>query len=246
MANYVRYRPDYPPAVVALLAADCGLTPASLVADIGCGTGLLAERFLQNGNRVLGVEPNRAMREAGHRPAGGLPSASPRLPFLMARPEATTPPSGSVEFLVAGQAFHWFEPAATRREFARVLKPDGWVALVWNERRTAGSDFLTGYEALIRRFAPDYAANNHRNVDRDRLAAFFAPGQVRLAQFAHAQRVDLDGIRGRLLSSSYTPEEGHPNHRPMLAALEALVAAQGSDGWVSLDYDTKVWFGRLA
>lgn len=239
--NYVKYRPGYPPAVVALLAEVCALTPAGLLADIGCGTGQLARAFLEQGHRVVGVEPNREMREAGARLLAGFPAFT----AIEGTAEATTLPDASIDLVMAGQAFHWFAPAATRREFVRILKPGGWVALVWNERRTAGSDFLAGFDALLRRYAPEYEASNHRNVDATAIAAFFAPGRAELRGFETAQQFDAAGIAGRLLSSSYAPESGHPNHRPMLEALTALVAATGTAGQVTLAYDTKVWFGRL-
>ena len=239
--NYVKYRPGYPPAVPRLLAETCGLTPASLLADVGCGTGLLARAFLEQGHRVVGVEPNHEMREAGARLLADFPAFT----AVAGTAEATTLPEASIDLAVAGQAFHWFDPVATRREFVRILKPGGWTALVWNERRITGSDFLVGFDALLRRFAPEYESSNHRNVDAAAIAAFFAPGEVRLRQFETAQAFDAAGIAGRLLSSSYAPEPGHPNHQPMLAALSALVARTGDAGQVTLTYDTKVWFGRL-
>src|SRR5437764_1020077 len=117
--NYVKYRPGYPPAIVGLLEAECGLTPESVVADIGAGTGLLAELWLRHGNPVCGVEPNREMREAGAR----LLAAYPAFTSVDGTAEATTLPDQSVDFVTAGQAFHWFEPVAARREFARILRP---------------------------------------------------------------------------------------------------------------------------
>ena len=149
--NYVRYRPGYPDAVLAWLRAECDLTPAAVVADIGSGTGKLAELFLRNGNRVFGVEPNREMREAGE----GMLAGFPNFVSVDGAAEATTLPAASVDFVTAGQAFHWFDRQTARREFARILKPGGWVVLVWNERRS-DSPFLRDYEALLREFASEY------------------------------------------------------------------------------------------
>ena len=136
--NYVKYRPSYPPEVVELLAAECGLTPGALVADIGAGTGLLAELFLQNGYRVLGVEPNREMRQAGERLLGDYPHFT----SIDGTAEVTTLADKSVDIITAGQAFHWFDREKARAEFARILRPGGWVALVWNERRVDATPFL--------------------------------------------------------------------------------------------------------
>src|SRR5512144_1560718 len=101
VTNYVKYRPSYPAAIIDLLRVECGLTPDSLVADIGSGTGLLTELFLRAGNRVLGIEPNREMREAGDR----LLQNYPRFSSLDAAAEATTLPDQSVDFITAGQSF---------------------------------------------------------------------------------------------------------------------------------------------
>jgi ubiquinone/menaquinone biosynthesis C-methylase UbiE len=128
--NYVRYRPTYPQVVVETLAVECHLTTASIIADIGSGTGILTKLFLDNGNRVL-VEPNREMREAGERllvDCAGFTS-------IAATAESTTLPDHSVDFVTAGQAFHWFDREKARAEFTRILKPGGWVVLVWNDRR---------------------------------------------------------------------------------------------------------------
>jgi SAM-dependent methyltransferase len=129
--HYARHRPPYPPAVLHLLETECGLTSASVVADVGSGTGILSEPFLRNGNRVFGVEPNKGMREAGERRLG----QHPRFTSVAGTAEAKTLASDSVDFVATGQAFHWFDPERSRTELARILKPRGCVALVWNWRR---------------------------------------------------------------------------------------------------------------
>jgi SAM-dependent methyltransferase len=240
--NYVRYRPSYPPAVVELLAAECGLAREALVADIGSGTGLLAERFLAAGYRVTGVEPNAAMRAAGEQ----LLASYSQFSSVDGTAEATALADRSVDLIVAGQAFHWFDQPRARREFARILRPGGFVALIWNERRADSTPFLAEYEQLLRDYAPDYPATNHRQIDEATIAAFFSPGSYALRSFENAQRFDLAGVRGRLLSSSYAPEAGHPNHQPMLDALAATFERHQSGGTVAFEYDTKVYYGRLA
>jgi len=239
--NYIRYRPGYPPAVVDLLQAECGLSPESAVADVGSGTGLLSEPLLKLGCQVYGVEPNDAMREAGER----LLAHYPRFVSVAGTAEATGLPDGVVDLVTAGQAFHWFDRGRARAEFARILRAGGWVALAWNERRTEGTAFLVKYERLLQHFAIDYAAIDHRNVDADVIRAFFAPGDVAVGVFDNVQVFDFDGLKGRLLSSSYMPEPGHPAFTPMLAALEELFAAHESNGHVAMAYDTRVYYGRL-
>ena len=153
VADYVRYRPGYPPALIDLLRSECGLRPDHAVADVGSGTGLLSKLFLENGNRVLGVEPNEQMRRAGEE----CLAAHKNFSSVRGSSEATTLPDSSVDFITAAQAFHWFEPVATRREFLRILKPQGWVVVIWNDRRISETAFGRAYEDLLVRYGTDYS-----------------------------------------------------------------------------------------
>ena len=239
--NYIKYRPGYPTSVLETLATECGLTDESVIADIGSGTGILSELFLKKGFRVFGVEPNREMREAGER----LLSKYPNFTSIEGTAEATTLAHRSVDLITAGQAFHWFDRTRAKQEFARILKPAGWVALIWNERLTDTSPFLRAYENLLRKFGTDYAAVDHRNVDAESIRSFFAPQPFTLRKFEVRQVFDFDGVKGRLLSSSYTPEPGQPNYQPMLDALRAIFDQHQTEGNVSFDYLTLLYFGRL-
>jgi SAM-dependent methyltransferase len=242
VSDYVKYRPGYPPAVVQFLEAECGLGPDSVVADVGSGTGLLSGLFLRHGNRVYGVEPNREMREAGER----LLAACPNFVSVEGRAEETTLADASVDFVAAGQAFHWFDPPRARREFARILRPGGWVVIVWNDRRTTGTPFLEDYERLLMEYGTDYGEVSARYAEESSLAALFGPSAPLRKTFDNEQVFDFDGLRGRLASSSYAPQPGHPHHEPMTAELEALFRRHERAGRVVFAYDTKVFYGRLA
>ncbi|MDQ3804821.1 MAG: class I SAM-dependent methyltransferase [Acidobacteriota bacterium] len=239
--NYVKYRPGYPPAVLDLLRAECGLTAQSVVADVGSGTGILAELFLKNGNRVYGVEPNREMREAGER----LLAAYANFVSVEGRAEATTLPDAAVDFVTAGQAMHWFDTEGARREFARVLRPGGWVVVVWNERRAEGTPFLEAYERLLLTYGTDYGEVSHKYAEDSLIGPFFGAGVARLKTFENRQVFDFDGLKGRLLSASYVPEPGHPNFLPMMRQLDALFREHEQAGQVFVEYETKVYYGRI-
>ena len=241
--NYVRYRPSYPAGVLETLRQECGLTPAHEIADIGAGTGLLSEQFLRNGNRVYAVEPNREMRQAAEHLLGDQPN----FVSVDGTAEATTLPDAAVDFVSAGQAFHWFEPTATRREFARILRPNGWVVLVWNYRRIETTPMMQAYEAIVKRYSDDYEDVSHHRPDYDdaNVRAFFGPRGCGLTIHRNEQQFDFAGLRGRLLSSSYAPEADHPNHAPMLADLHALFEDYQQEGRVTFEYDTKVYYGQL-
>ncbi|MBV9924691.1 MAG: class I SAM-dependent methyltransferase [Acidobacteria bacterium] len=241
VADYVKYRPGYPASVIRLLEAECGLKPDSVVADVGSGTGILSELFLRNGNRVYGVEPNREMREAGE----GLLASYPDFVSVDGRAEATTLDDGSVDFVTAGQAFHWFDPPHARHEFLRILRPGGWVVLVWNDRRTAGTPFLEEYERMLLEYGLDYREVSVKYAEESMLAALYGPSEMRAKTFDNHQVSDFKGLRGRLTSSSYTPQPGHPNFEPMMRELEAIFRRHQHDGRVTVEYDTKVFYGKV-
>ncbi|HEY6192226.1 MAG TPA: class I SAM-dependent methyltransferase [Bacteroidota bacterium] len=239
--QYVKSRPHYPPEFIRTLEEHCGLTKESVVADIGSGTGILTEEFLKNGNRVFGVEPNREMREAAER----LLHAYPLFRSVDGRAESTTLPARSVNFVAAGQAFHWFDRDRAREEFSRILKPDGWVVLLWNERLTGPAPFLREYEELVKRYATDYAEVDHRKIDRPVLKEFFGGEEIGSGTFHQSQLFDLAGAESRLLSSSYMPGPGHASYEPMLASLGRIFRANERNGSVAFEYLTLLYYGRL-
>jgi ubiquinone/menaquinone biosynthesis C-methylase UbiE len=158
--NYVRYRPGYPLAVLQELKAECGLAPSHVVADIASGTGIWTRMLLENGNHVVGVEPNVEMREAGER----LLAAFPKFSSVAGTAEATTLADQSVDFVTAAQAAHWFDRERARHEFARILKPGGWLVLLWNERLTDSTAFLRDYEQLLLTYGTDYQDIRHEHT----------------------------------------------------------------------------------
>jgi SAM-dependent methyltransferase len=238
--NYAKYRPSYPAAVIEILKSDCGLTETSRIADVGSGTGILAELFLKNGNLVFGIEPNAAMRLAAER----ILRESPKFASIDATAEATTLKPESVEFVTAAQAFHWFDRTKARREFARILKPGGWVVLIWNERRLDSTPFLRDYEKLLLQYGTDYEKVRHENVDGE-IAQFFAPETFQLMSFENVQRFDFESLRGRTRSASYTPEPGDANFEPMFAKLEEIFNANKREGMINFVYDTRIYYGHL-
>jgi SAM-dependent methyltransferase len=241
VADYVRYRPDYPAALPAWLHDELGVAPSWRVADVGAGTGISARLFLDAGHEVMAVEPNAAMRAAAEHWLGD----HPRFQAVDGRADATGLPAGSVELVTVAQAFHWFDPDAARIEFRRILRPAGLAAIFWNSRRLAGTAFLEGYEALLQRYGTDYSSVAERYSDDAQMQRWFGAGFVAAASFPHRQQLDFAGLTGRLLSSSYAPATGHPQHEPMLRALRELFDACACDGTISFDYDTRILAGHL-
>jgi len=238
--NYARYRPSYPAAAIDLLEASCGLSPAAVVADVGSGTGILTELLLARGARVLAVEPNRGMREAAEARLGG----QARFGSVNGTAEATTLPAASVDLLVVGQAFHWFDGERARREALRVLKPGACAALLWNERPEVLTPFMADYEALLRRHAPEYVRIVARRADVESMRRFFG-GAMELETFPNEQTFGFEGLKGRLLSTSYAPEPGDAQFEPMMAGLREVYDRHERAGTVTFPYRTLVYFGPL-
>jgi ubiquinone/menaquinone biosynthesis C-methylase UbiE len=202
---------------------------------------LLAEILLENGNRVIGVEPNLEMREAGEQYLARYANFS----MINGSAENSTLADGSMDFVTAGQAFHWFQPEQARIEFARILKPGGWTVLVWHDRDTQATPFLRAYEDFLQTHSVDYPQVNHKTVaSLGAITRFFSPAPVQLILQQTRQHFDCDGLRGRLLSSSYVPREGVAAEI-MLRKLPELFSKFAKDGRVVIEYETKIFYGHL-
>jgi SAM-dependent methyltransferase len=238
--NYVRYRPGYPPDVIEELKAECGLVADDVIADIASGTGIWTRMLLENGNPVFGIEPNVEMREAGER----LLAAFPRFTSVVGTAEATTLTDRSVDVVTTAQAAHWFHRERARREFVRIVKPGGWLVLLWNERLTDSTPFLRDYEQMLLKYGTDYQDVRHERTT-DAVNEFFDPAPYEERAFEMRQEFDYAGIEGRLLSSSYAPGPEHPQHAPMLRELRRIFDARAVEGRATFEYKTRMYFGRL-
>ena len=237
--NYVKYRPDYPPEVLELFEAEMELMDETVVADVGSGTGISSRLFLENGNTVYGVEPNAGMREAAERYLARFDNFR----SVEGTAEKTNLPERSVDIVIAAQAFHWFDPAETRAEFKRILKPGGYIALMWNERQIDSTPFLVEYEQLLLKYANDYTKVRHDKVSDLELLEFFGQRFER-AVFPNAQVLDFEGIKGLAASASYMPVPGEERFGEMTEELGSLFAKHAESGRITVFYDTKVFYSR--
>jgi SAM-dependent methyltransferase len=243
--NYVKYRPHYPAVVIDFLKTEKIISGNSVIADIGSGTGISAELFLKNGYKVFGIEPNEPMRQASKII---LQKYSDKKLFVSvnATAEQTTMPNKSVDVIVCAQAFHWFNNDAFKNECKRILKPNGHIVLMWNDRRTDTTDFLKVYEDFLQMFGTDYLVVNHKNTqDKKIFENFFGKENYDEKDFYNYQDVDFDGLKGRVLSSSYMPNEGHKDFEHMIYCLRKIFNRYQENNLVRLDYDTKIYYGQL-
>ncbi|WP_235903433.1 class I SAM-dependent methyltransferase [Taibaiella lutea] len=238
--DYVKYRPGYPAAMLRFLQENYNLDSTKIIADIGSGTGISSAYFLEAGYQVMGVEPNPEMREKSVE----LLQHFPLFKAVDGTAETTTLNSDSVDVIISGQAFHWFDVVKAKEEFKRILRPDSLLILFWNERLQS-SDFEKEYDALIVKHAIDYVKVDHRRIDWDSIETFYTPHQVELKEFPNYQVFDFEGLKGRLLSSSYMPQKGDKGYDAMVADLKQLYDKYQQHDSITINYATKIYIGKL-
>ncbi|MHB0938042.1 MAG: class I SAM-dependent methyltransferase [Armatimonadota bacterium] len=239
--DYARYRPGYPAAMLDELAATCGLAVGWMVADIGSGTGNLARLLLAAGHRVIGVEPNREMREAGER----LLADYPGFHSLDGTAEQIPLDVQSVDLVTVGQAIHWFDIERAKEEFRRILRGDGWVAVAWNDRPGDMTEFMREYAAFTRSCAGVKPSPCHTMTLSAGLDSLFADTTPKHASFPHSQSFDLPGLLGRARSSSYLPPPDAPEYAELAARLTELFHRHQQNGQVVFHYLARLYVGRI-
>jgi ubiquinone/menaquinone biosynthesis C-methylase UbiE len=240
-ADYDRYRQRYPTEeILSRLRAWCGLTSDWLIADVGAGTGMLAEVFLENSNRVLAVEPNLDMRDkmrACVEQHFGRPA--PQLEILDATAEDIGLPGASIDMVAVGRAFHWFDQERSLAEFRRVLKPDGWVALIAADRDRDSMDpayrpQIDAFEAMMSTHGTDYTRVVRSGYSTyDKLKEYF-DGEFHHTELPGQRELDWNTFRGHTMSLSVSPQPGHPNHQAFQQALHLYFETYARDGILKL------------
>eukprot|EP01114_Cavostelium_apophysatum_P012910 TRINITY_DN300_c0_g1_i1.p1 TRINITY_DN300_c0_g1~~TRINITY_DN300_c0_g1_i1.p1 ORF type:complete len:287 (-),score=31.78 TRINITY_DN300_c0_g1_i1:27-857(-) len=251
--DYVKYRPSYPKELIETLFREAKITNGSVIADVGSGTGIFSELMLSNIKstgltaKLFAVEPNESMRRSAETWLLDQERYSKdRFESVDGSAETTTLPSDSVDLITAAQAFHWFRLEPTKKEWERIIKPNGKIGLVWNDRRVEGDQFQVAYDALIRKHCKDVEKALHSNVDKEQITQLFDIKDLKEFSFSNGQIFDLDGLKGRLKSSSYCPKEGEPNFVPIMKDLEdAFHKHKRSDGKLEFKYNTRLFLATI-
>ena len=239
--NYVKYRPTYPPEVLAYLKAECKLTDSSVIADVGAGTGIFTKLLLDEGYEVFAIEPNKPMLDS----AVEQLSVYRNFNFINSGAECTELPNASVDLIVCAQSFHWFSNDNTRVEFSHILKPGGKAALIWNNRSTDTDEFAREYDALLQNDSVDYNKVNHKKIKDLNFKVFFKDGDYTLKSFPNVQVFDEEGLIGRAFSSSYVPPQDTKEGEKFLRLLKELFAKYNDNGKVSFHYQTEIYLGEV-
>jgi SAM-dependent methyltransferase len=235
--NYVRYRPSYSPMLSDFLRANCGLSSASAVADVGSGTGTLSRILLDQGCVVYGIEPNAEMRASAERLLAGCN----RFRSIAATAEATTLPNGSIDLVTSGRSLHWVELAPSLDETRRILRPSGWAIALWNKRCPEIDPVAAGYDRILWTYCADYEALDARRTAAKR---HLRSAGFEQASLAYRKTFDRSQLRGQILSLSVAPDEGDSRREPMLAAVDELFDRFQTNGVVTFNYLTTVYFGQ--
>jgi hypothetical protein len=146
--------------------------------------------------------------------------------------------------IVAAQAFHWFDAEATRPEFKRIGRDGAYTVLIWNERQLDTTPFHCDYEAFLLKYAKDYSVVRHENIAAEEIASFYQH-EYGSKTFANSQTFEFDGLKGRMLSASYMPNEEHEIFPEMIAELQALFAKHAENGKIRVLYDTNVYYSCI-
>ena len=234
--GYARHRPGYPDILVDQVLLEAGAKSGDAAADLGCGTGILTRMLAARGLAVVGIDPNEDMLEEARATGGGAE-------YRTGDAEHTGLTDRSLALVTVAQAFHWFDIDAALAELQRILKPQGHVAAIWNIRRE--NAFMDAYDALLRRFSSEYTVLESWETTLEELKRHPRVVGPREHRAEHAQRFDLDGLRGRAWSSSYV-FRGVEDSEGFDAALEALFGAHARDGVIPFPYRTVALVFRIA
>jgi ubiquinone/menaquinone biosynthesis C-methylase UbiE len=233
--HYTRFRERYSPEIVLpVLRAVCGLTPDWTVADVGAGTGMLSDVFLANGNRTLAIEPNDGMREICRL----LHPENPYLEVIDGTAEATGLASSSIDLVTAGRAMHWFDREKAFTEFRRILKPDGWVAIIAFGRTEDGRTENVEFENVLRTFSEDHA-DTHAGYGVYRQLRSYLPRDFHHREILGMMRLDWENLLGMTLSLSHSPAKDHPAYKDFERSLRIFFDRFANDGRVELE--TRYW-----
>lgn len=250
---YASYRPSYPTELIDFIIKQVEEKQLRIdecvIADIGAGTGKFTALLLERGFQVIAVEPNPDMLEQLMKLKNKY---TDRLTIKSSSAEQTGLAAHSVDIIVCAQAFHWFNEAEVKKEWKSILKQDGFVYLIWNQRHIDGSSFMKQYEQLFLELDESkhvkqyklYKEVGHQYMSVDKLSSFYGE-KPQLFQLNYEQRLDEQALIGRIVSSSYALNEGEDGYDLFLEQIKQLFRRNEQNGYVSMLYETDCYYGQI-
>ena len=241
--NYVKYRPHYPKKLIEFMEMHDILKKDYVIADVGAGTGKFTELLLQSGYTVNAIEPNRPMLKACKEIYGKYSN----LKCIEGSSDVTTLADNSVDLITTAQAFHWFEIEDTKTEWERILKPNKYVALIWNSRLKGEktTPFQRQYEEFVKKYGKEYTRMQENFRVQEKIDILFKKNGYLEFHTPYSQTFNFGSLMGRALSSSYMPQPRDKLYPKMVEALKALFENHQVENQVSIEYDTELIYGKL-
>lgn len=238
--KYELYRPTYPEEAIIKVLDMCNVVPSNeiTIADIGAGTGKFTQLLLDKGFTVYAVEPNKQMRAI----AEGKFSNYDNFNSISQTAEDTSLADNSVSIITVAQAFHYFDLDKVKKEFMRILKDDGKVALLWNFRLRE-SAFIREYEDIIYSLHSSNVKPTHAqdNMTEEVFKKFFV--NYERINIPNSQEFDFESLWGRTLSNNHMPNENEPEYLKLYADIKELFDKYQENGKVVFRYRTQIVVG---
>ena len=216
---YARGRPPYPPAAVDALTAGCAVEPGARVLDLGAGTGLLARPLLDAGYDVVAVEPLEGMRAA----------LAPSIGAQRVRDgtaEAIPLEDASVDAVVCGDSYHWFDADRAPAEIHRVLRPGGGLGLVWRwADATDDAPWVEPLAKLLARGAARPSGVHARTAAPTGSPATAASSRSGVSASTFTHTTDVAGVRDYVASITFVALLAPERRAALLDAVAAPVRA---------------------
>jgi SAM-dependent methyltransferase len=230
--RYERVRPEYPDSAIAHIVDVFDIDGSSELLDLAAGTGKLTRALLRTGAHVTAVEPLEGMREV-------LVRELPGVAVLAGTAEEIPLPDASVDVVLVGQAFHWFDPQSAPADIARVLRPGGGLVAIWNVRDES-HDWMDQVREVLDRHkgdTPRYSDDRWREgIDASGL---FAPIELRL--FDHRHELPREEALETFGSRSYVSALPEDQRAALLAEVAAVMPDEPT---IAIPYTTQVYWTR--
>jgi SAM-dependent methyltransferase len=238
---YAAHRPRFPQGVLGFLRQHDALREDAVVADIGAGTGMLAELFLEAGHHVLAIEPNKEMLAACRE----LAVRCPALDVVRGSAEATTLPDACVDLITVGRAMHWFDWPRAHREFARILRPVRWVLIATNGHREGGAPVSDLLPAIFSRWRSDAVGRQRQPDFNERLQGFLDTSTWQRERLNDAIALNLESLLGYAESLSAMPRSGEAGYEEMVAEIREVFERFQQGGVLLMPRSCELSLGRL-